>query len=53
MLFVCVSQGALDTRKCGSGLVALLAESLKPRYHFAALQKTYYERLPYRYVMGG
>ncbi|KAK2499118.1 hypothetical protein MC885_019995, partial [Smutsia gigantea] len=25
-----------------------LATSLKPRYHFAALEKTYYERLPYR-----
>ncbi|XP_053138894.1 CWF19-like protein 1 isoform X2 [Hemicordylus capensis] len=40
--------GDLDTRKCASGLVALLAASLKPRYHFAALQKIYYERLPYR-----
>ncbi|XP_058527205.1 CWF19-like protein 1 isoform X2 [Ochotona princeps] len=25
-----------------------LATDLKPRYHFAALEKTYYERLPYR-----
>ncbi|XP_066486681.1 CWF19-like protein 1 isoform X2 [Tiliqua scincoides] len=42
------SPGDVDTQKCGSGLVSLLAASIKPRYHFAALQKTYYERLPYR-----
>ncbi|XP_053234340.1 CWF19-like protein 1 isoform X3 [Podarcis raffonei] len=42
------SPGDIDTKKCGSGLVSLLAASLKPRYHFAALQKVYYERLPYR-----
>ncbi|XP_033010315.1 CWF19-like protein 1 isoform X2 [Lacerta agilis] len=40
--------GDIDTKKCGSGLVSLLAASLKPRYHFAGLQKVYYERLPYR-----
>uniref|UniRef100_A0A8C8SC16 CWF19-like protein 1 n=1 Tax=Pelusios castaneus TaxID=367368 RepID=A0A8C8SC16_9SAUR len=38
----------MDTKKCGSVLISNLATSLKPRYHFAALEKTYYERLPYR-----
>ncbi|XP_061468662.1 CWF19-like protein 1 [Rhineura floridana] len=42
------SPGGTDTKKCGSGLVSFLAASLKPRYHFAGLQKIYYERLPYR-----
>ncbi|XP_048342142.1 LOW QUALITY PROTEIN: CWF19-like protein 1 [Sphaerodactylus townsendi] len=42
------SHGDVDTKKFGSGLVAVLAGSLKPRYHFSALQKIYYERLPYR-----
>uniref|UniRef100_A0A2K6B6B9 CWF19-like protein 1 n=1 Tax=Macaca nemestrina TaxID=9545 RepID=A0A2K6B6B9_MACNE len=40
--------GEVDTKKCGSALVSSLAMGLKPRYHFAALEKTYYERLPYR-----
>ncbi|KAK6487838.1 CWF19-like protein 1 [Huso huso] len=38
----------VDTRSCGASSVAHLAEQLKPRYHFAALEGTYYERLPYR-----
>ncbi|XP_054826515.1 CWF19-like protein 1 isoform X4 [Eublepharis macularius] len=38
----------VDTKKCGSGLVSVLASSLKPRYHFSGLQKICYERLPYR-----
>ncbi|XP_070925403.1 CWF19-like protein 1 isoform X7 [Macaca nemestrina] len=42
------SSGEVDTKKCGSALVSSLAMGLKPRYHFAALEKTYYERLPYR-----
>ncbi|ELK35651.1 CWF19-like protein 1 [Myotis davidii] len=42
------SSGEVDTKKCGSALVSNLATGLKPRYHFAALEKTYYERLPYR-----
>ncbi|XP_062436560.1 CWF19-like protein 1 isoform X2 [Rhea pennata] len=42
------SPGEVDTKKCGSALVSNLAASLKPRYHFAALEKAYYERLPYR-----
>nr|KAF6424729.1 CWF19 like cell cycle control factor 1 [Molossus molossus] len=43
-----MAQGEVDTKKCGSALVSSLATGLKPRYHFAALEKTYYERLPYR-----
>ncbi|XP_075390178.1 CWF19-like protein 1 isoform X2 [Tenrec ecaudatus] len=43
-----MAQGEVDTKKCGSALVSSLATDLKPRYHFAALEKTYYERLPYR-----
>lgn len=42
------SPGQIDTKKCGSTLISDLAASLKPRYHFAALEKAYYERLPYR-----
>ncbi|XP_017736299.1 PREDICTED: CWF19-like protein 1 isoform X2 [Rhinopithecus bieti] len=42
------SSGEVDTKKCGSALASSLAMGLKPRYHFAALEKTYYERLPYR-----
>ncbi|ERE80425.1 CWF19-like protein 1 isoform X1 [Cricetulus griseus] len=42
------SSGEVDTKKCGSALISSLAASLKPRYHFAALEKSYYERLPYR-----
>ncbi|XP_074869582.1 CWF19-like protein 1 isoform X2 [Carettochelys insculpta] len=38
----------VDTKRCGSVLISNLAMSLKPRYHFAALEKIYYERLPYR-----
>ncbi|XP_065605270.1 CWF19-like protein 1 isoform X1 [Cyrtonyx montezumae] len=38
----------IDTMKCGSALISDLASSVKPRYHFAALEKAYYERLPYR-----
>ncbi|XP_053864467.1 CWF19-like protein 1 isoform X1 [Malaclemys terrapin pileata] len=40
--------GEMDTKRCGSVLISNLATSLKPRYHFAALEKTHYERLPYR-----
>uniref|UniRef100_A0A2K5M9H0 Cwf19-like C-terminal domain-containing protein n=1 Tax=Cercocebus atys TaxID=9531 RepID=A0A2K5M9H0_CERAT len=42
------SSGEVDTKNCGSALVSSLAMGLKPRYHFAALEKTYYERLPDR-----
>ncbi|KAM3927554.1 CWF19-like protein 1 [Leptodactylus fuscus] len=38
----------VDMKTCGSALVASLAASLKPRYHFSALQGENYERLPYR-----
>ncbi|NWH77195.1 C19L1 protein, partial [Piaya cayana] len=42
------STGEVDAKKCGSKLISDLAASIKPRYHFAALEKAYYERLPYR-----
>ncbi|KAM9311060.1 LOW QUALITY PROTEIN: CWF19-like protein 1 [Gastrophryne carolinensis] len=38
----------VDLKSCGSGSVASLAFSLKPRYHFSALMGENYERLPYR-----
>uniref|UniRef100_A0A671YDY5 CWF19-like protein 1 n=1 Tax=Sparus aurata TaxID=8175 RepID=A0A671YDY5_SPAAU len=38
----------VNTKFCGSGSVASLADKLKPRYHFAALEGAHYERLPYR-----
>ncbi|KPP64614.1 CWF19-like protein 1-like [Scleropages formosus] len=38
----------IDTKSCGAPLLAHLAESLRPRYHFSGLEGTYYERLPYR-----
>lgn len=44
---VCFTQ-EVNTKCCGSGSVASLAEKLKPRYHFAALEGAHYERLPYR-----
>ncbi|XP_053574705.1 CWF19-like protein 1 isoform X3 [Bombina bombina] len=37
-----------SSKKCGSALIANLALSLKPRYHFSALEGENYERLPYR-----
>ncbi|XP_054656348.1 CWF19-like protein 1 isoform X2 [Dunckerocampus dactyliophorus] len=38
----------VDTKSCGSGIIANLADKVKPRYHFAALEGAHYERLPYR-----
>uniref|UniRef100_W5KIV5 CWF19-like protein 1 n=1 Tax=Astyanax mexicanus TaxID=7994 RepID=W5KIV5_ASTMX len=38
----------IDTKFCGVSSIANLAEKLKPRYHFAALEGVHYERLPYR-----
>ncbi|XP_059843563.1 CWF19-like protein 1 isoform X4 [Hypanus sabinus] len=38
----------IDTKSCGSIAIADLASTLKPRYHFAALEGANYERLPYR-----
>ncbi|KAM9327368.1 CWF19-like protein 1 [Pholidichthys leucotaenia] len=38
----------VNTKSCGSSTVANLADKLKPRYHFAALEGVHYERLPYR-----
>ncbi|XP_028663995.1 CWF19-like protein 1 isoform X1 [Erpetoichthys calabaricus] len=37
-----------DCHSHGSVSVANIAQMLKPRYHFAGLEGTYYERLPYR-----
>lgn len=38
----------VNTKTCGSSAVANLADNLKPRYHFAALEGAHYERVPYR-----
>ncbi|XP_047431352.1 CWF19-like protein 1 [Mugil cephalus] len=38
----------VNTKFCGSSSIANLADKLKPRYHFAALEGAHYERLPYR-----
>nr|XP_057921782.1 CWF19-like protein 1 isoform X2 [Doryrhamphus excisus] len=38
----------VDTKSCGSVAIASLADKVKPRYHFAALEGAHYERLPYR-----
>ncbi|XP_056131910.1 CWF19-like protein 1 [Lampris incognitus] len=38
----------VNSKFCGSGSIANLAEKLKPRYHFAALEGAHYERVPYR-----
>ncbi|KAM3858848.1 CWF19-like protein 1 [Diretmus argenteus] len=38
----------VNTKFCGTVSIANLAENLKPRYHFAALEGAHYERLPYR-----
>ncbi|XP_030642353.1 CWF19-like protein 1 [Chanos chanos] len=38
----------VDTKFCGVASIANLADKLKPRYHFSALEGVYYERLPYR-----
>ncbi|XP_019753225.1 CWF19-like protein 1 [Hippocampus comes] len=38
----------VNTKSCGSSALANLADKLKPRYHFAALEGAHYERLPYR-----
>ncbi|CAG0916211.1 unnamed protein product [Notodromas monacha] len=37
----------LDSQLC-SRVVSCVARALKPRYHFAALQNIFFERLPYR-----
>ncbi|XP_046860261.1 CWF19-like protein 1 [Xenia sp. Carnegie-2017] len=37
-----------DMKDLGSETISRLAAKLKPRYHFTALESTYYERLPYR-----
>ncbi|XP_061770354.1 CWF19-like protein 1 [Nerophis ophidion] len=42
------NQPEVDTKSCGSAAIANLADKVKPRYHFAALEGAHYERLPYR-----
>jgi hypothetical protein len=43
-----VSVNGVDTKSSGSALISQLAITLKPRYHFCALQGVSYERQPYR-----
>ncbi|XP_062504190.1 CWF19-like protein 1 isoform X2 [Corticium candelabrum] len=38
----------VDIETLGSDTVASIARALKPRYHFSALAKIFYERAPYR-----
>ncbi|KAK0154510.1 CWF19-like protein 1 [Merluccius polli] len=38
----------VNTKFCGAASIASLADKLKPRYHFAAIEGAHYERLPYR-----
>ncbi|XP_063073930.1 CWF19-like protein 1 [Engraulis encrasicolus] len=38
----------VDPRYCGVTSIAILANQLKPRYHFAGVEGVNYERLPYR-----
>jgi len=40
-----------DYKYRGSKLIAWLATHIKPRYHVSALEGTYYERPPYRFVV--
>jgi len=40
--------GGVKSAETGSELISQLALALKPRYHFAAQEGEYYERLPYR-----
>jgi hypothetical protein len=37
----------VDAKRC-SRVVSIVARALRPRYHFAATQSVYYERLPFR-----
>ena len=38
----------LDTTQIGSSALSKLAMRLRPRYHFAAGEDEFYERVPYR-----
>ncbi|KAL0964889.1 hypothetical protein UPYG_G00273930 [Umbra pygmaea] len=42
------SSPEVNTNMCGTTSIAHLADKLKPRYHFAALEGVHYERQPYR-----
>lgn len=41
-------QGVVQSQHDGSDLVSWLAVQTKPRYHISGLQRSYYERAPYR-----
>ncbi|XP_064384040.1 CWF19-like protein 1 [Halichondria panicea] len=43
-----VAPDGLDLSAVGAKPLSKLAMCLKPRYHFAALHQTFYERIPYR-----
>ena len=43
-----LADASVDASETGSEIISKLAVKLRPRYHFTALDKTYYERLPYR-----
>ena len=42
-------QDGLDLSAVGAKPLSKLSMCVKPRYHFAALHQTFYERIPYRY----
>ncbi|CAH1785742.1 unnamed protein product [Owenia fusiformis] len=42
------SPEGVESTKTGSRIISQLALSLRPRYHFAALEGSFYERQPYR-----
>ncbi len=41
-------EGDLNSQEFGSNLISHLAMKIRPRYHFAASQNVFFERLPYR-----
>ncbi len=43
-------QDGLDLSAVRAKPLSKLAMCLKPRYHFAALHQTFYEKISYRYV---
>ena len=45
------SQDNLDMTHIGANPLSRLAMMLKPRYHFAGLHHTFYERTPYRLIL--
>ncbi len=49
-VLLCCVQDGVDVGSVGVRPLSRLVMSLKPRYHFAALHNTFYERIPYRYT---